>query len=95
MHKDLMLINCVEKKKIFKIVWKEIEGSSQLGILKIKYEEFKRSLKPIFDGFDAIARKGRNRKINCLQETLQKNFKLTFINYENKKNYIKNREKKW
>ena len=56
--------------------------------------EFKRSLKPIFDGFDAIARKGRNRKINCLQETLQKNFKLTFINYENKKNYIKNREKK-
>lgn len=87
-----MLINYVEKKNTFKIVWKEIEGSSQLGILKIK-DEFKRSIKPIFNGFDAVARKGRNRKIICLQETLQKNFKLTFINYENKKNYIKNRKK--
>lgn len=60
MHEDLILANDMEKQMdVSNCVKSSREEKSQLGILKIKNQQFKRSMKQIVKNLGAIARKGK------------------------------------
>lgn len=62
MYEDLILANDTEKQMhVSNCVKSNIEEESQLGILKIKNQELKRSMKQIVKNLGAIARKGKER----------------------------------
>ena len=67
------------------------EEKSQLGILKIKNQELKRSMKQIVKDFEAIAQKRKEREKEKLS-IRKTSGTLTFISSENKKPYLKEKK---